>query len=82
MEQADASIQRYLGMLDTADRQDGDAAALRTGRLTTRAATACSIASSARISCRSSSIRVGCRQDALCTRRTARCRSRTWCLSA
>lgn len=36
MEQVDASIQRYLGMLDTADRQDGEAAALRTSRLTTR----------------------------------------------
>jgi transposase len=36
MEQADASIVRYLGMLDTADRQEGDAAELRTARLTTR----------------------------------------------
>ena len=36
MEQVDASIQRYLGMLDTADRQDGEAAELRTTRLTTR----------------------------------------------
>lgn len=32
----DASIQRYLGMLDTADRQDGEAVELRTTRLTTR----------------------------------------------
>jgi transposase len=36
MEQVDASIQRYLGMLDTADRQDGEAAELRTTRLTER----------------------------------------------
>lgn len=36
MEQVDASIQRYLGMLDTADRQEGEAAELRTVRLTTR----------------------------------------------
>ena len=36
MEQVDASIVRYLGMLDTADRQDGEAAELRTARLTTR----------------------------------------------
>jgi transposase len=36
MEQVDASIARYLGMLDTADRQEGDAAELRTARLTTR----------------------------------------------
>jgi transposase len=36
MEQVDASIQRYLGMLDTADRQDGEAAELRTMRLTER----------------------------------------------
>jgi transposase len=36
MEQVDASIQRYLGMLDTADRQEGEAAGLRTVRLTTR----------------------------------------------
>ncbi|WP_374943719.1 IS1182 family transposase [Sphingomonas sp.] len=36
MEQVDASIQRYLGMLDTADRQESDAAELRTARLTTR----------------------------------------------
>ena len=36
MEQVDASIVRYLGMLDTADRQEGEAAELRTARLTTR----------------------------------------------
>ena len=36
MEQVDASIERYLGMLDTADRQEGEAADLRTARLTTR----------------------------------------------
>jgi transposase len=30
MEQVDASIVRYLGMLDTADRQEGEAAELRT----------------------------------------------------
>ena len=36
MEQVDASIERYLSMLDTADRQEGEAAALRTTRLTTR----------------------------------------------
>ena len=36
MEQVDASIQRYLGMLDTADRQEGQATELRTARLTTR----------------------------------------------
>ena len=36
MEQVDASIQRYLGMLDTADRQESEAAELRTARLTTR----------------------------------------------
>jgi transposase len=36
MEQVDASIQHYLGQLDTADRQEGDAAELRTTRLTTR----------------------------------------------
>lgn len=36
MEQVDASIQRYLGMLDTADRQEGEAAELRRVRLTTR----------------------------------------------
>ncbi len=34
MDQVDASIQRYLGMLDTADRQEGEAATLRTTRLT------------------------------------------------
>jgi transposase len=31
-----ASIRRYLGMLDTVDRQEGEAAELRTVRLTTR----------------------------------------------
>jgi transposase len=36
MEQVDASIQRYLGMLDTADQQEGQATELRTARLTTR----------------------------------------------
>jgi len=36
MEQVDASIVRYLGMLDTADRQEGEAAELQTARLTTR----------------------------------------------
>lgn len=36
MEQVDASITRYLGMLDTADRQEGEASDLRTTRLTTR----------------------------------------------
>ena len=36
MEQVDASIQRYLGMLDTADRQEGEVGELRTVRLTTR----------------------------------------------
>jgi transposase len=36
MEQVDASIERYLGMLDTADRQEGEAAELRTARLTMR----------------------------------------------
>lgn len=36
MEQVDASIERYLGMLDTADRQEGEAAELRGVRLTTR----------------------------------------------
>ena len=36
MEQVDASIQRYLGMLDTADRQEGEVAEVRTARLTTR----------------------------------------------
>ena len=36
MEQVDASIVRYLGMLDSADRQEGEAAELRTTRLTTR----------------------------------------------
>ena len=36
MEQVDASIERYLGMLDTADRQDCEAAELRGIRLTGR----------------------------------------------
>jgi transposase len=36
MEQVNASIERYLGMLDTADRQESDAGELRTARLTTR----------------------------------------------
>ena len=36
MEQVDASIERYLGMLDTADRQDCEAAELRGIRLTER----------------------------------------------
>ena len=36
MEQVDASIQRYLGMLDTADRQEDGVAEMRTARLTTR----------------------------------------------
>jgi transposase len=36
MEQVDASIQRYLGMLDTADRQEDEVAGLRTARLTDR----------------------------------------------
>ena len=36
MEQVDASIVRYLGMLNTADRQEGEASELRTTRLTTR----------------------------------------------
>jgi transposase len=36
MEQVDASIQRYLGQLDTADLQEGEASELRTARLTTR----------------------------------------------
>ena len=36
MDQVDASITRYLGMLDTADRHEGEAAELRTVRLTTR----------------------------------------------
>ena len=36
MEQVDDSIERYLGMLDTADRQEGGAAERRTARLTTR----------------------------------------------
>lgn len=36
MEQVDASIERYLGMLDTADRQEGEAGELRTTRLSER----------------------------------------------
>ena len=36
MEQVDASIERYLGMLDTADRQEGEAGELRNVRLTER----------------------------------------------
>lgn len=36
MEQVNASIERYLGMLDTADRQDDEVAELRTARLTER----------------------------------------------
>lgn len=36
MEQVDASITRYLGMLDTADRQEGEAGELRNVRLTER----------------------------------------------
>jgi transposase len=36
MEQADASITRYLAMLDTADRQDDGVAEMRVGRLTER----------------------------------------------
>ena len=36
MEQVDASIVRYLGMLDTADRQEIEASELRTSRLTAR----------------------------------------------
>lgn len=36
MEQVVARIQRYLGMLDTADRQEGEAATLHTARLTDR----------------------------------------------
>ncbi|CAN5237253.1 IS1182-like element ISCc5 family transposase [soil metagenome] len=36
MEQVDTSIQRYLGMLDTADRQESETADLRVSRLTTR----------------------------------------------
>ena len=35
-EQVNDSIQRYLGMLDTADRQEGEGVELRTVRLTTR----------------------------------------------
>ena len=36
MEQIDSSITRYLGMLDTADRQEGEVAEMRTARLTER----------------------------------------------
>jgi transposase len=36
MEQVDASIARYLAMLDTADRQEDEAAEFRTARLTER----------------------------------------------
>jgi transposase len=36
MEQTDASIARYLGMLDTADRQEDQVAEMRIGRLTER----------------------------------------------
>src|SRR6516165_8304190 len=36
MEQVDASIARYLGMLDTADRQEDQVAEMRIGRLTER----------------------------------------------
>lgn len=36
MEQVDASIERYLGMLDTADRQEDDVAQMRVGRLKQR----------------------------------------------
>lgn len=36
MEQVNASIERYLGMLDTADRQEDEVAELRTARLTER----------------------------------------------
>lgn len=36
MEQVDASIPRYLSMLDTADRQEDEVAELRIGRLTER----------------------------------------------
>jgi len=38
MEQVDASIARYLSMLDTADRQEDEVAELRIGRLTERLA--------------------------------------------
>ena len=33
MEQVEASIERYLGMLDTADRQEAEVAQVRTARL-------------------------------------------------
>jgi transposase len=36
MEQVDASIQRYLGLLDTADRQEDEVAGMRNARLTDR----------------------------------------------
>jgi hypothetical protein len=36
MEQVDASIEWYLGMLDTADRQEDEVAQMRTSRLTER----------------------------------------------
>ncbi len=36
MKQVAARIERYLGMLDTADRQEGEAVELRTARTTTR----------------------------------------------
>ncbi len=36
IEQVDASIQRYLEMLDTADRQEGEAVELRTARISDR----------------------------------------------
>src|SRR5215475_14439620 len=36
MEQVDASIARYLGMLDTADRQEDEVAEMRTSRLSER----------------------------------------------
>ncbi|AFL49768.1 transposase [Sinorhizobium fredii] len=36
MEQVDASIERYLGMLDTADRQEDDVAQMRVSRLKER----------------------------------------------
>jgi len=36
MKQVDASIMRYLGMLDTADRQEDQVAAMRVTRLSDR----------------------------------------------
>lgn len=36
MEQVDASIERYLAMLDTADRQESEFAEVRTNRLAER----------------------------------------------